>query len=352
MAESTELTRKGKVQTVLGLVPPTALGHTSMHEHILVDLRPGEATASTADDLARWDQRIRLVNLHEVRMHYTSYRTNMVLDSERGALVELGYYAVAGGGCIVDVTTPGMGRQPAALRRISKRSGIHVVMGAGYYVWQFHPESIARSSEDAVCEAIVRDVTEGINGVFPGIIGEIGLTWPLHAAEYKVLRAAVKAQRLTGLALSIHPGRHPRAPVEVMNVVIEAGGDPSRTIVDHLDRTLFDLPSFLELARTGCYLELDLFGMESCRYAPSLDVDMPNDGARLHWLRQLIDAGYSNRILVAQDICLKHQLRRYGGPGYDHLLTNVVPLMKRRGWTDSEVAAVFVNNPARILAIT
>ena len=47
---------------------------------------------------------------------------------------ELRRYRGVGGGAIVEATTIGIGRNPDALARISRESGVHVIMGAGYYV--------------------------------------------------------------------------------------------------------------------------------------------------------------------------------------------------------------------------
>lgn len=124
----------------------------------------------------------------------------------------------------------------------------------------------------------------------------------------------------------------------------------SRVIMSHLDRTLFDLDSMLRLADTGCYLEFDLFGQESSYY-PLADIDMPNDATRVDYLTALIARGYGRRLLVAQDICTKTHLRKYGGEGYRHLLRNVVPLMRRKGMSDDEIADITVNNPRAAVGI-
>jgi len=47
---------------------------------------------------------------------------------------------------------------------------------------------------------------------------------------------------------------------------------------------------------------------------------------------------------------MKIQLTRYGGWGYAHLLKNVVPLLKRRGFDESEITTLLVENPQRVLA--
>jgi predicted metal-dependent phosphotriesterase family hydrolase len=36
--------------------------------------------------------------------------------------------------------------------------------------------------------------------------------------------------------------------------------------------------------------------------------------------------------------------------GYDHILKNVVPVMRRKGMPDSDIEAILVTNPARIMA--
>jgi phosphotriesterase-related protein len=40
---------------------------------------------------------------------------------------------------------------------------------------------------------------------------------------------------------------------------------------------------------------------------------------------------------------------RYGGWGYAHLLKNVVPMLQRRGFGESEITTLLVKNPRRVL---
>jgi len=42
---------------------------------------------------------------------------------------------------------------------------------------------------------------------------------------------------------------------------------------------------------------------------------------------------------------------RWGGHGYGHIFENVVPMMRRRGFTDAEVQAILVDNPRRLLTL-
>ena len=340
--------------TVLGDVEPAALGPTLMHEHLIVDLSAPLAARQkdAVVDERRWNAAIRIENLDDVRRNYEAYRANLQLLDRDEAVSELAYFSAAGGGCIVDATTPGIGRDPAGLRAISTAAGVHVIMGCGFYTAAFHPPAMDHRSEDDLAEEMIRDLTEGRDGVVAGLIGEIGLSWPPHANELKVLRAAARAQRQTGAPLSIHPGRHPDAPLLALKVALDAGAVPERTIIDHLDGRFDALGQFVQIAETGCYLEIDLFGFESSYLPTNPDFDMPNDATRVKFIRGLVERGHGRRILVSSDMAMKYHRKRYGGWGYDHLLLQVVPLMLRRGLTRAQVDDILVHNPARILART
>jgi phosphotriesterase-related protein len=130
--------------------------------------------------------------------------------------------------------------------------------------------------------------------------------------------------------------------------VRSAGGDPQRTIAGHLDRTLFTVESMLELAATGCYLAFDFFGQESSRYN---NLHAPNDKGRIDYLAGLIEAGCSRQLLISVDACMKTRLTKYGGDGYTHILENVIPLMRAKGMSDTEIRTIVVENPMRALAI-
>ena len=128
-------------------------------------------------------------------------------------------------------------------------------------------------------------------GVKAGIIGELGCSWPVTENERKVLRAGAQAQRETGAAILIHPGRNKAAPFEIIDVLAEAGADVSRVIISHLERTIAGADAYIELAQTGCCLELDLFGWETSNYAYS-EMDMISDAQRMDIIQRLIEEGF------------------------------------------------------------
>lgn len=340
------------IQTVLGDISPAQLGATLCHEHLLIDLKRIFQEPQNPADRVLALEPVTIENLGWVRTNYSRSLDNLGLYDEQTSTEEASLFANLGGSAIVEVTPVDVGRCPEALVRISRATGLHVIMGCGYYVSATHPDTIASRSEESICEEMAGEIREGVDatGIRSGIIGEIGCTWPLADDERKVLRAAARAQVETGAAITIHPGRDPLAPHEILEVVEGAGGDAGRTVVGHLDRTYHSFSALLDLARRGCYLEFDMFGLESAYY-PMGSADMPNDGRRIDLIMRLIDAGFLESIVISHDIAFKHTLVRYGGLGYGHILTNVVPKMRSKGMSEGEISRILIENPRKMLSI-
>jgi phosphotriesterase-related protein len=341
----------GLSQTVLGPVSPQKLGPTMTHEHLLIDFAMMFTLPAEASQRHLALQPVTLENLGWIRYNYFSNKDNLELLDIDEAISEILLYKWAGGSTIVDATTIGIGRDPLALARIARATGLNIVMGAGYYVDAVHPQGMDDLTDGDIARQMVREITTGVGDtrIKAGIIGELGCSWPLTENERKVLRGAAAAQRETGASILIHPGRNPQAPQEILEVLAEAGADLTRTIMGHLDRTISDFDTLKKLAGNGCYLEYDLFGQESSYY-PLADFDMPSDAQRIDTIRRLIAEGHTEQIVMAQDICTKNRLVKYGGHGYGHILENIVPRMRRKGIAEEDVQAIIVDNPAKVLA--
>jgi len=339
-----------KAQTVLGPVDAADLGITLAHDHVLVDVSIMFVEPEDENHKELAHQEISLQNRGWVGYHWTSNRHNVELTEMDVAVAELRRFIDAGGRSIVDPTNIGLGRDPKALVEIAQLTGMNIIMGAGYYLGNTHPEDMASRSQDSITEEIVADIMTGVGDdqVRAGLIGEIGCTYPWLDNEKKSLRAAVEAQKETGAALMVHPGRDPRSPVEIAELVDGASGDLSRTIICHIDRTCLDRAWLKDLAETGCYLEYDLFGNESSYYPPNTAVDMPSDAQRMDTVLWHFEQGFERQVLLSHDIATKHRLHAYGGLGYDHLISNVVPRLQSRGLSEQDVATLIVDNPARI----
>ena len=342
--------RRDRVQTVCGLVDPGELGPTLMHEHILCNLTPPDVARRNLPDVE-----ITLENCWEIRHHWgISQPVDLRLEDESVAVCEVSDLREAGCNAVVELSCGGMCGDPKGLRRISESAGIHIIYGTGYYTEEFEPPEVREKSVDDLAENIVRDVTGDVEEETPasGIIGEIGCSHPWTAFERRAVQAAAIAQQEIGAAVNIHPGRHPDAPKAHVEAIRTAGGDPTRVIVSHIDRTIFDLDTLFALADTGCVVEYDFFGIESSYYVADEQVDLPNDGKRLSFIRELIQRGNRDQVVISHDICTKTRLRRYGGHGYTHIPKHVVPMMRAKGFSDADVQAILIDNPRRCLTLT
>ncbi len=336
---------KGKIQTVLGLISPEELGPTLMHEHLLSDITP----PSMADDDRGPD--ICLCNYHAISYGRKKHTGNYLLDSRKIATEEVRAMQKAGGDAIVELTIGGLKPDPEGLAEISRATGVKLLMGCGHYVEEYQGASNFERTVDDFAKEITDQVLVGAWGtdIRAALIGEIGCQSPWTDLEKTVMQGAIIAQQETGVSVNVHPGRDADQPQEVIDFVRKHGGDVSRFVISHIDRTIFDDERLLRLADTGCVLEYDLFGLETTYY-PLSNIDMPNDGQRLRSLRTLINHGHLDQIVISHDICYRTRLQHFGGHGYGHIFENVVPLMRERSFTEDEINAILIENPRRILA--
>jgi len=341
--------RAGQAQTVLGPIAGEAMGITLPHEHLLIDFEVMFREPATGAERGLSRQPVSLANLGWVRHHFSSNLDNLQLRDETVARDEALLFKHAGGQTFVDPTNRGLARDPLALARVARATGLNIIMGSGYYVAAAHPPGMDARTVDDIARELVTDLTVGVDGtgVRAGFIGEIGTTWPWTDNEKKVVRAAVAAQRETGAVLMIHPGRHERLPLAIVDFVRKEGADLERTIMCHIERTIADRGVLLELAATGVRLEYDLFGLETSYYPYNPAFDMPNDGERMRQILFLIERGHLAQLLMSHDIAYKHCLTKWGGFGYYHLLVNVIPRLRDRGADDRTIQTLLVDNPRR-----
>lgn len=81
-------------------------------------------------------------------------------------------------------------------------------------------------------------------------------------------------------------------------------------------------------------------------------LDIPNDAHRIAQIKDLIAHGYGSQILISHDICQKCHYMAYGGHGYNHILNNAVPAMRRREMIETQINDLLIENPKRFLAFT
>ena len=340
----------GHAMTVLGPVPVADLGITLMHEHILLDAVGLWQRPCCAGDLAFAERPIDVSFLGELRMNPFLSRDNCQLLDVDAAVEELSRFAELGGRTVVDPTNRGIGRDGAALQRISRRTGLHIIMGAGFYLEHSHPAEVAAMTEDDIARQIIHDVGGGTERpeVIAGLIGEIGVSKDFTPAERKSLRGAARAAAATGVPLSIHLPGWERLAHAVLDVVEGEGADLNRTILCHMNPSLGDPAYQKSLADRGAWLEYDMIGMDY--YYAEQRAQSPCDEENARALAALIADGYLGRLLISQDVFLKMMLTRHGGFGYGYILKHFVPRLKRHGLDQATIDALLIDNPRRVFS--
>lgn len=264
------------VTTVLGEIAAEDLGVTLSHEHVLIDL-------------------FRVYQPHR----------DMYLHDENLATQELARFAAMRGGTVVDLTTPDLGRDPAALVRISKATGLNIVMGSGRYRAPFYEDDLARKSTATLTDEFVNDVTTGQDGIKPGVIGEIGTDYDyISPIEERVHRAAARASVLTGLPVITH-SLGSNVGLAQLALLREEGVAESRIAIGHAD-TWPDPDYHRQLLEGGAFLLFD-----------TLRGRVPYETARtIELIKNVVSLGFAHRLLLSHDVCGTAHYKAYGGEGF------------------------------------
>ena len=277
-----------------------------MHEHLTINLMPGDLGEADFDILCR-------------------------------ELTELYTFGVRN---FIDLTNQGMGRKPDVLRALTSATGINIIPSTGYYLEAYMPPEIrTRTVEELTAEA-VRELTRGIDreGYTAGVIGEIGWSAPeAGELESRVWEAMSIAAAKTGAVISTHPSIGPEQ-VPQAEFLIERGVKPEKIVIGHAEFYPND-DALLALLGLGVNIGIDMIGQNG----------QDRDRYRADMVVMLRDRGFLSQVTLSMDLCSLKDLRQYGGFGYAYLFESFLPLLKDRGITEDEIERMLLRNPKRIL---
>jgi phosphotriesterase-related protein len=343
------------VMTVRGELSADLLGVVLPHEHIMLDLRNQFAPPAEASRMALAERKIDMSILGVLSRNPLAVRDNLMLNDVETAEAELLEFAKAGGSTVVEATSVGAGRDPLALQGISRTVGVNIVAGCGYFTFDTHPPGMDDKRVQDIKREMLEDITRGMNGtrIRAGVIGELGTSERLHPNEEKVLVAGAEVQAETGLGMHVHTEPWGNERMHVLDILESCGADLNKVAINHIDvKQEFDREECRRIMKRGAYVEFDNFGKEyyvDGRNRGLLAGPFARDIERVAVIRELIDDGFLNRILITNDLCFKTMLHAYGGWGYDHILANIVPMLMEVGVTEDQVNVLVRENPRRFL---
>jgi len=318
-----------KVNTVLGEISADELGMTLVHEHLVFAYLGWDCDALAPP----YDR-----------------------EAAATACVEALKEATKGYGLktLVDATASDMGRDVELQKIVSERLGINIICATGFYTEKFGKagyfkfRSQTYDITNELCETLVREITQGIGstGVKAGVIKVATGHARISSYEEKVLKAAARAQKETGVPIITHTEAGTMGP-EQADLLISEGADPKRVVVGHMCGNA-DLKYHLSVLGKGVSIAFDRLG---------IDILFP-DELRKACLIALIGIGYADRIMLSQD-CWAYWLGRpyefsdaakplLANWSYVHVFNNIIPALKEAGVSEDRINTLMVKNPQRL----
>lgn len=247
-------------------------------------------------------------------------------------------------GCtaILDATAAWFGRAPELLREISIRTGIHIVTNTGYYGAANHryvPRTAYDESADQIAARWVREFSAGIGGtaIKPGFI-KLGVNaGALAEIDRKLIAAAARTHRQTGLTLAVHTGDNAAAFEEQLAILRAERVAPQALVWIHANNCPDD-SAVLGAAAAGAWISLDSLA------AGTLD-------RHLALCSALKRAGRLSQTLLSHDGNTFRANGKRPMKSYTELFTDFIPRLRASGFESGEIRALSIDNPARAYAI-
>ncbi|MDQ7903662.1 hypothetical protein RB614_03920 [Phytohabitans sp. ZYX-F-186] len=330
------------IETVLGPIEAAGVGRVNMHQHLLSDAsrlaRPG-VEPTPVDD---W---VTTANLGFLRWNALALADNLRLDDPELAVAEL-RRAAGAVDLVVEDTSVGLGPDHPALPAIARAAGVHVAVAYGFYVTPTLPAWARDLDEDAAYAHLLGALADRVpgTGYRAALLGIMGTTGEVPAVERARLRAAAAAAAQTGASVSVRLDGEARAGTAVVAELVAAGLPADRILLTNADEYL-DAAYWHDLLDAGATLEM-CFGTE-LRHTGRMR--NPSDLERLDFFESFLAARPDGRWVLGGSVWMKAQLRRYGGEGYDHLTTRVLPELLRRGVDPRRLEAMVTGEPLRLL---
>jgi phosphotriesterase-related protein len=314
------------VQTARGPIDSLQLRTTLMHEHVFI-----------------LDTEIQHNYPHE-----WGSEEKRVAD----AVVRLNELKSRGVDTIVDLTVIGIGRCIPRILEIAKQTELQIIVATGIYTYRDAPHYFSlrppdkATGADPMTDMFLHDIREGIagTGVKAGILkcctDEPGLTPDVE----RILRAIARAHRQSGVPISTHTHAVLRRGLDQQRIFREEGVDLSRVVIGHSGDST-DLDYLEELMRSGSYLGMDRFGVDS----------ILGFADRVNTVAQLCQRGHANQMVLSHDACCFFHWAPEGAvkaflPNwhYLHIHNDVLPALRKKGVTEAQLQTMLVENPRKI----
>ena len=265
--------------------------------------------------------------------------TTLQLNNLGNSLHEAECFKMAGGNCVVEMSTVDTSRSAIGLKTISEKAGIRIIAATGFNKNLFCESWVADKSVKEISKQMIDDLLIGMDGtdIKSGVIKASSSKNTIYPGEEKVFQAAIIAHHETGATISTHTEAGTMA-LEQIQLFRKDNVNAESIVIGHLDRKL-EWDYLLQIAQTGVFMSFDQISKE--KYYP--------DALRIEMIKRLIQAGFSSQIILAGDLARMTYLPSYGfgyGPGYTYILWRFIPWMIEEGISIENINKMMIENPA------
>lgn len=316
-----------QVMTVTGPISADELGTTLIHEHVFLDWAGADSI-----DPSQWNE----------------------AEAYEQILPQLQALKQHGVQTFLECTPAYLGRNPELLQRLSQSTGLHIITNTGYYGARKNkhiPTSAYALDADELAAEWIREAKEGIGktGIRPGFM-KIGVDADslLSNEHKKLIRAAARAHKSTGLTIVSHTG--PDAPAFAqLKILAEEGIGPQAFVWTHAQSGT--PAAHVELAKRGAWISLDGMGW----MAPD---SVEREGAMtlanyIDRIQNLREHQLLNRLLISHDAGWYTHGEVAGGEYRPHtdIFTRLIPALDSLGFSQEELDQLLIKNPREAYAI-
>jgi phosphotriesterase-related protein len=321
--------RRTTVNTVLGPIDTAKLGFTLSHEHII---------ASSAGVWQAWPE------LFGGRAKFIST-----------AVEQLKRARDEGVNSIIDCTTIDLGRDIRMMEEVSRRSGMQVIAATGH--WNDPSNTMRSRTVEELADLFVREITVGIEGtgIKAGVI-KVANGGMIDAFGEKLLRAAARASRMTGVPITTHSPGAQRVGEKQAVIFEQEGLSPSKVCIGHTDNSPADYQT--GLVRRGYYVGMD----QLPRGGPAPPGTPLQAPGALTWeqryaqIKALVEAGFANRLMLGNDHSLAMTLQTTAADplrvaqnpdGMLFVVRKAIPALKQIGVSNDAIRTMTIEVPKR-----
>lgn len=330
------------VESVTGPVGPGDLGITLPHEHVFINITPTEPRDGF---MTIWEERKADIErflaigggtlLDVTNAELSEYAAPVYFDRDPAHQVK---NPITGSRSVANVT---------ATKAMAEETGVTVILGTGHYFdHYFDVDWFERNSTEQIAEYLVADLEEEIpgTGVRAGFVGEVASDLPyVTAREERSFRASGRAAARTGVMVTTHAPTFPTAETQI-DILTQEGVEPERIVIGHTD-TVKSLEYSLDLLKRGVYVEYD------CMMAVKSGGEVAEHELRrrVEYLRELVELGYAERMLLSQDVSQRSHQAALGGPGLTFVFEEFAEAAIAAGVEPEVLEMISAENPRRAL---